>query len=178
MDEPIYSQAEADAMIAMGKVAPFEAQLYAVTGFHRVGYRTLELEVKPTDPHADVKFTIRIGVNFDLDAYAISLVGAIGSRKPQYLCRYDVHDSYHDNSKCAHCGPPPGILPGQHHVHTYNEEAIRAGFEWHRCATLIDAAPQTQQAPFRELIGQFVDGVRLSFADGSKADDLFRTGQP
>lgn len=179
MQLPIYTQQQADAMIALPKRAVYEAQMYAIAGQHRSGFAIKEFAAHPEDLTQPVRFKILTQANFDLDAYSITLLASWEAGPWQALCRYDVHDSYHPNDNCVHCGPPPGIEPGVLHVHRYNEAAIRDDWTWDKCATPLAIDPeQPLHRQLRQLIGLFVQDMQIRFSDSTTANALFESGNP
>lgn len=177
MDAPIYSQAEADAMLAMEKVAAYESQAYHI-GRYREGFRSTEFAATGVGDAFDVKFKIIVQANLDIQSYGITLEGSMGGKPFEGLCRYDVHDTPHPNKPNA-CGPPAEIPPGFFHVHRYCEKAIRKRLRWDACAEFLPIAEeQDLRAQLHQLIGSFVADMRLSFSDSATMFGLFETGNP
>jgi hypothetical protein len=179
MEAPIYTQGQADYMLALEKRAEFEAQIWAITGQVRTGFISREFSAQAESVQEPVRYKIITQANFDAFAYSITLSGSLRDGPMQALCRYDVHDSFHLNSDCHCCPPPPEIHPGVLHVHRYNECAILEGRTWCKCATPLAVEPdQPIRLQLRQLIGIFISDMRLRFSDSSTMRELFGTGEP
>ena len=174
-----YLQTEADWMISLDKVAVHEGEIYDVLTRFRPGFTSKAFDAEAAiTQHPQVRFKIRTEANLSIGAYCIVLEGAIGDRQMEGLCRYDVHDSIHSNN-CRCCDPPAQVFPGQFHSHRYNECTIRRGNNWDKCATLLSIVDDPVfKRQIRELIGGFIDDMKLRFSDSGTHGTLFETGYP
>jgi hypothetical protein len=173
-----YSQAEADWMIALEKIAKYEAEIYEVHSRYRPGYssKAFEAETK-IEQRPAVSFKVRTEANISVGAYCIVLEGSIGERPMEGLCRFDVHDTAHNNN-CICCAPPPQIFPGQFHVHRYNECTINRGNNWDKCGSLLTVVDSEFKKQIRQLIGNFIDEMKLTFSDSDTVLSIFESGNP
>lgn len=173
-----YLETEVDWMISLDKIAMYEGEIFDVLGRYRPGFSSKAFEAETVAPqNPPVRFKIRTEANLSVGAYCIVLEGSIGNRPIEGLCRYDVHDSIHSNN-CRCCDPPPQIFPGQFHAHRYNECTVRRGNNWDKCAALlsIDDDPNFKRQ-IRQLIGDFIEDMKLKFSDSGTLGTLFETGQ-
>lgn len=178
MSNADYSQDEADWMISLPKIGRHEGEIYDVVTRYRPGYSSKAFEAETVDAQKPpVRFKIRTEANMAIGAYCIVLEGSIGDRPMEGLCRYDVHDSVHKNN-CRCCDPPPQIMFGQFHQHRYNECTIKRGNVWDKCATLISIDEAMFKRQIRQLIGKFIDDMKLTFSDSATIGSIFETGNP
>lgn len=183
MAAPIYSQAEADRMIAMAKVAPL-ADLQREKKSDTEGTSTRRMRVtkhekrtiRQVEPEQEstVRFHVEICENTRTEGIAITLFGSMDSRPVRPLCRYEIQDSGHHN--------PPGFSPefvgsGRPHRHMYSEHHEREYDSWSRCAEPIDIQmPATFSGQRTHLIGKFYADMNIKFSDGDEAFALFKGG--
>jgi len=163
-----YSQEEAEWLISLAKTARYEAEIYEVANHYRPGFSSKAFDCDSSAPQsAPVKFRIKTEANTAIGAYCIVLQGAIGDRRMEGICRYDVHETIHAND-CSCCAPPPEIMPGQFHVHRYSECTIRRGNNWDKCSTILPIDDIAFKRQVRQLIGAFIEDMRLSFSDSGR----------
>jgi hypothetical protein len=125
-----YTQTEADWMMSLNKLAEFETELYAIADSHRPGFIELGFNaVADPQENPSVRFKILTAANFSIGAYSIEVLGEIGNRGIEGLCRYEIHDSLHSNNHHC-CASPPEIDSGQFHSHRFNECAMNAAPSW------------------------------------------------
>ncbi len=178
MPNPEYSQSEADWLISLEKLAALEGEIYDVLSRYRPGFSCKVFEAgSEIEQSPPVRFRIRTEANISIGAYCIVLEASIGSRPLAGICRYDVHDSLHNNN-CSCCDPPPQILPGQFHAHWYNECTIRRGNNWDKCGVTLEIDEDIFKRQIRQLIGVFIEDMKLKFSDSGTIGSLFESGAP
>jgi hypothetical protein len=178
MAAPIYSQAEADAMIAMPKRIAFDAWNDRGEGRTTTGEFSCEIKAGPEDAtlQSRYEFEIEIRRNSDLPSYSITLCGRMDNRPKQALCRYDVQAFQHDNTPSL-CPPPDSIDPGIFHRHTYNESSCQYLDRWDGCAEPLDIP---QDGDFHKqlarLRSQFLIDMSIKFSDANTAQNYLYEG--
>jgi hypothetical protein len=178
MAAPLYFQREVEMVLALEKRALFESfrrprkaekRHRRHNEFEEVG--VIRLEPEPLQP--GIVLEMDICHNLRDDAISIALYAAIQPRPLRPFCRYDVHDSPHENPAWF---PPPVIPPGVFHRHVYNERAIQEGDveDWDACAEPLDlvlgGSPQSQK---ERLKHRFIADLRISFEDRDTRGQLF-----
>lgn len=173
-----YTQDEIDWMLSLEKIAKYEGEMFEVYSRYRPGYscKAFDAETK-LELNPAVLFKVRTEANLSIGAYCIVLEGSIGDRPLEGICRFDVHDSVHNNN-CKCCSPPPQIFPGQFHEHRYNECTINRGNSWDKCGTLLAVDDAEFRRQIRQLIGDFIDRMKLTFSDSGTLTSLFESGNP
>ena len=161
----IYTQAEVDMMLALPKFAEYEAQMYWASSRRQTGLLTADFVAHPEDPTTGITYRVEVAKNERIESFNILLQGKIDDHPMEGLCRYNVHNSMHEN-ECANCGPPPAILPTEFHVHRYNEACVRKGHVWDSCATLLTVSGgDTFLEDTRILTETFVRNMMITFRD-------------
>ncbi len=171
MAAPLYSQIEADALIAMPKRIEHAAWEKRKTG-RPTDYEESTIVVAIPEVYDEkIVFAIEIRKNDLFDALSITLKGRIGKRPPEGLCRYDIHDNAHDN--------PPWFLPsfvnaGEFHRHVYQERSVQEFDRWDKCAQPLDLSPDgSPQQLHARLWWRFVGDLKIKFSDTETFGGLF-----
>lgn len=164
MAAPIYSQAEADAMIAMEKRVEYDAWQGSSVGRTTDGEASKEIDASPEDGSDQFGFKIEIRRSDDSEYFSITLKGKIIGRPWEGLCRYDVQDNEHVNPPL--CAEQITVDPGVFHRHVYSEVGVRETDKWHACAEILDlpAVPTFDQQLTR-LRGAFLEDLKIKFCD-------------
>lgn len=176
MAEPVFSQAEIDALLAVEKVAPYESQFYAVLDTRFPGVKPYQIDVRAAAPFEGVILKVRIVSNLRARAFSTSLYAQFPGRSTEGVCRYDVHPTAHPNKpRCDWIGTIPR---GGFHIHRYGETAVRVGYDWDDCARPLEVDDGPFESRVRWMVGRFIDDVRIRFDDHSKYESLFGMTRP
>jgi hypothetical protein len=90
---PIYSQAEADAMIAMPKRVEPEAWEKSDPGRPTMGEPSRKIEAFPEDNDDAFEFKIILRTSEKTEYFSVTLEGKMAGRVWEGLCRYDIQDN-------------------------------------------------------------------------------------
>jgi len=115
----------------------------------------------------DVEFAIEIHRTPGVEACSITLKGKIHPRPFQAICRYDVHDTDHQNPRGS---MPETVESGAPHRHLYREEHDRKRNKWDVFAEPIRDASATSA---ERLLGAFVCDMNIRFQDQRTNTELF-----
>jgi hypothetical protein len=171
MAAPIYSQIEADAVLALPKRIEHAAWEKRKTG-RPTDYETSVTVAAIPEINGDgIEFCIEIRTNELTEDISVILTMRIGKRPLEGLCRYDIHDSDHDNPRWF---TPATIAAGEFHSHLYSERSVQEFDRWDKCASPLDLSPHGSPAQLRQrLWGRFLDDMRIKFSDSETFDGLF-----
>jgi hypothetical protein len=170
MAAPLYFQPEIDALLKMKKRIVADAWKPLTPAHKReAGKRqnsfedVATMEAKAFDGSDKYEFQIELCHNLRNDAIAITLFAQIVPRNLTPICRYDVHDSPHNNPKWY---SPRKIASGKVHRHIYNERAIRDGdlASWSDCGDSVRLPTGGSPASQRDrLKRKFIGDLNLHF---------------
>lgn len=172
MAAPIYSQADADHMMAMPKVIEFDAWANRLSGSRMESNPSIMIEASPEDGNPRFRFRVEMSRNDRNDSFSIMLKGKIDNRPWEGLCRYDIQDIVHENN--PNCCPGAEIDAGVFHRHVYSEESCRHLEKWDGCAEVVHLDPSGSfEQQLVRLRGRFLDDMALRFSDSNTANALF-----
>jgi len=171
----IYTQEEVDAYYQLIKRVEENAWIAAIGKQAKPNSRFNPAETKIAislscdDP--SLTFRLELCRNSEIESVSITLHVQQGSRTSQAICRYDIHDSMHVDSKT-------NIPPRTPHKHFYNQIDYQNTRRWDRTATIIDVlgTKGSYKQVFERLKKFVLDDLRIEFYDRDVKDKyrLFR----
>jgi hypothetical protein len=172
MAAPIYSQAEADAMIAMEKRIEVDAWEKRGSGRASEVDTPVTIDARPENGDVRINFKIEMLRNDRNDTFAISLKGKIEGRPWECFCRYEIQNLDHEND--TRCCKPSLIPAGAFHCHLYSERSYEVLDRWDGCAELLDLPTDGSfDQQLTRLRWRFVNDMRIRFSDSGTVEGLF-----
>jgi hypothetical protein len=180
MAAPIYSQAQADAMIVAPKYISYDA-------WNEQWANLCARVRRPASDEDRVRIKVESG-DGDLTEFCVecckcpargeasyTLFGKLLGYVEHPLCRYDLQVCRHTNPRWF----PPWVIGSRVlHRHIYNERAIRENCTWDKCAEPLKIPKPKRKLSFQQSIDRltphFLTDIKLDIYDPKVAGMLFQ----